>query len=606
MLQPPATTATILIIDDQESNLRLLERVLISAGYQAFVSSTDPLKAVDLYRQYRPDLVVLDLHMPMLDGIGVLERLNEHMPEGTYVPVLVITGDLSPTTKQRALSAGAKDFLGKPFDPLEVVLRIKNLLEARSLYVELQRQNEVLEEKVAQRRYELEDAQLEILERLGRTAEFRDDDTMQHTQRVGAISARIAEALGLPDDLVKTLRLAAPLHDIGKIGVPDNILLKLGKLTQDEYDVIKTHTAIGARILSGSTHLLLQMAEQIALTHHERWDGHGYIGGLRGEEIPLVSRIVAVADVFDALTHQRPYKDPWPVDDAIREIEHQSGSSSIRRSWRRCGRSSKRTRPGRRPDGRPGRAAGPHGQSQATRLPTGDESAPRRGRTPPLARSGLAGDDGHEQLTAADADRLEAGLLRERLQFLRRRRLADVRRALGRRQPGHLLEQRPPVLAQQAEAVHVEAPPGLRRGTLDVAVAVPLLEVHEDGRAVDDVDGAVERCRQAVAGQVDQLHVAGGRARPRVAQHLARHVGADPRRQRGASGRRHGRRRSRCPGRCRRGEAGFRDDVSASTGRRGPTPRRCRGRRPPSSRRSGLRHAVPHRPYSRRSATLTV
>ena len=191
MLQPLETNATILIIDDQESNLRLLERVLISAGYHSFVSSTDPLKAVDLYRQYRPDLVVLDLHMPMLDGIGVLERLNEHMPEGTYVPVLVITGDLSPTTKQRALSAGAKDFLGKPFDPLEVVLRIKNLLEARSLYVELQRQNEVLEEKVAQRRYELEDAQLEILERLGRTAEFRDDDTMQHTQRVGVISARM-------------------------------------------------------------------------------------------------------------------------------------------------------------------------------------------------------------------------------------------------------------------------------------------------------------------------------------------------------------------------------------------------------------------------------
>ena len=385
MLQPPATTATVLIIDDQESNLRLLERVLISAGYQAFVSSTDPLKAVDLYRQYRPDLVVLDLHMPMLDGIGVLERLNEHMPEGTYVPVLVITGDLSPTTKQRALSAGAKDFLGKPFDPLEVVLRIKNLLEARSLYVELQRQNEVLEEKVAQRRYELEDAQLEILERLGRTAEFRDDDTMQHTQRVGAISARIAEALGLPDDLVKTLRLAAPLHDIGKIGVPDNILLKLGKLTQDEYDVIKTHTAIGARILSGSTHLLLQMAEQIALTHHERWDGHGYIGGLRGEEIPLVSRIVAVADVFDALTHQRPYKDPWPVDDAIREIEHQSGQqfdpqvvAALRQILEEDAAEDDDDPDGPAPASS---APGPLGQSQATRLPTGDESrSPARGR----------------------------------------------------------------------------------------------------------------------------------------------------------------------------------------------------------------------------------
>jgi putative two-component system response regulator len=317
--------ATILIVDDQESNLRLLERVLTNAGYSSFVSTSDPLKAVDLYVQYRPDLVVLDLHMPQLDGLGVLERLNAHVPADAYVPVLVLTGDLSPTSKQRALSAGAKDFLGKPFDPLEVVLRIKNLLEARSLYVTLQRQNDVLEDKVAQRRIELEDAQLEILERLGRTAEFRDDDTMQHTQRVGAISARIAEVLGLPSTLARTLRLAAPLHDIGKIGVPDNILLKLGKLTEQEYDVIKTHTTIGARILSGSSHLLLQMAEQIAQTHHERWDGNGYLTGLKGEDIPLVSRIVAVADVFDALTHQRPYKDPWPVDEALKEIESQSG-----------------------------------------------------------------------------------------------------------------------------------------------------------------------------------------------------------------------------------------------------------------------------------------
>jgi putative two-component system response regulator len=325
MAHLPGTNATILIVDDQDSNLRLLERVLSNAGYSSFISTTDPMKAVDLYTQYRPDLVVLDLHMPMLDGLGVLEQLNAHMPSGTYVPVLVLTGDLSTTSKQRALSAGAKDFLGKPFDPLEVVLRIRNLLEARSLYVELQRQNDVLEDKVAQRRIELEDAQLEILERLARTAEFRDDDTMQHTQRVGAISARIAEALALPDHLVQTLRLAAPLHDIGKIGVPDNILLKLGKLTESEYDVIKTHTTIGARILSGSSHLLLQMAEQIALTHHERWDGHGYLSGVAGHDIPLVSRIVAVADVFDALTHQRPYKDPWPVEEALREIESQSG-----------------------------------------------------------------------------------------------------------------------------------------------------------------------------------------------------------------------------------------------------------------------------------------
>ena len=211
---------------------------------------------------------------------------------------------------------------------------------------------------------------------------------MQHTQRVGAISARIAEALGLPDDLVKTLRLAAPLHDIGKIGVPDNILLKLGKLTEDEYDVIKTHTAIGARILSGSTHLLLQMAEQIALTHHERWDGHGYLGGLKGEDIPLASRIVAVADVFDALTHQRPYKDPWPVDDAIREIENQSGQqfdpqvvAALRQVLEEDAAAEADDRadmPG------PGVTSGPLGQSHATRLPTGDDSkSPARGRRTP-------------------------------------------------------------------------------------------------------------------------------------------------------------------------------------------------------------------------------
>ena len=567
--------------------------------------------------------------MPMLDGIGVLERLNEHMPEGTYVPVLVITGDLSPTTKQRALSAGAKDFLGKPFDPLEVVLRIKNLLEARSLYVELQRQNEVLEEKVAQRRYELEDAQLEILERLGRTAEFRDDDTMQHTQRVGAISARIAEALGLPDDLVKTLRLAAPLHDIGKIGVPDNILLKLGKLTEDEYDVIKTHTAIGARILSGSTHLLLQMAEQIALTHHERWDGHGYVGGLHGEEIPLVSRIVAVADVFDALTHQRPYKDPWPVDDAIREIEHQSGQqfdpqvvAALRQILEEDAAAEAR-RPGRMPGPR-SRAPGPLGQSQATRLPTGDESVAarrRRGRddlAQPLERR-AAGEsppacarDGHEQLAAADPDRLEAGPPHERLQLLRRRRLADVRRPLGRRQPRHLLEERPAVLAEQAEAVHVQAAARLEDAerVLDVAVAVPLLEVHEHRRAVDDVDGAVERRRQAVAGQVDELDVGRRPSAARVwPEHLARHVGADPRRQRGARWtptRPAPQPMSRTVSAAERPVSAT---MSSAVDRPAAVPllRRCRGRRPPSSRRCASARRCPRRGRTRvRSATLTV
>jgi putative two-component system response regulator len=241
------------------------------------------------------------------------------------LPILVVTGDGSVTARRRALSAGAKDFLAKPYDSTEVLLRIRNLLEARFLHLALQAQNDLLEEKVLRRTMELEEAQIEILERLALAAEFRDDATRQHTQRVGQWSARLARKLGLPDAVADLLRRAAPLHDLGKVAVPDGILLKLDRLTHDERRVMQTHTQIGAKILSGSNHPLLQLAEQIALTHHEHWDGGGYTPGMRGEAIPLVSRIVAVVDVFDALTHARPYKQAWPVEQAIKEIESESG-----------------------------------------------------------------------------------------------------------------------------------------------------------------------------------------------------------------------------------------------------------------------------------------
>ncbi|MCL4846795.1 MAG: response regulator [Acidobacteria bacterium] len=316
---------TILIVDDQENNIRILERMLRKAGYEQLVSSTDPRDAQPLFDQHRPDLVLLDLHMPHLDGFGVLERLAPYIAPGTYMPILVLTADISPEAKQRALSMGAKDFLAKPFDSTEVLLRIRNLLEGRFLYLELQEQNELLEQKVRLRTRELEEAQVEILERLALAAEYRDDATQEHTRRVGEISARLAQRMGMPPDVVELIRRAAPLHDLGKIAVPDSILLKLGKLTDQEFAIIRSHTTIGARILSGSRHPLLQLAEQIALTHHEHWDGKGYQPGLGGERIPVVSRIVAVADVFDALTHTRPYKKAWSVERACAEIQAQSG-----------------------------------------------------------------------------------------------------------------------------------------------------------------------------------------------------------------------------------------------------------------------------------------
>lgn len=317
------SSARLLIIDDSPSEVLLLETILEEAGYLEIVSIHDPRRALGTFRAYQPDLVLLDLHMPHMSGLDVMDVLQVEIGS-QYVPILVLTADISSEARVRTLSMGAKDFLTKPFDPIEVTLRIKNLLQTRALYKELSEQNEMLEQKVSARTMELETAKIEILERLALAAELRDDETGVHTQRVGRMCALLAQALGFSDDKIELIRRASPLHDIGKIATPDSILLKPGKLSSEEWKVMKRHTEVGARLLSNSIATTLQLAQAIALTHHERWDGSGY-AGLRGMDIPLCGRIVAVTDVFDALTHRRPYKEAWPLDQAIDEIASQRG-----------------------------------------------------------------------------------------------------------------------------------------------------------------------------------------------------------------------------------------------------------------------------------------
>ncbi|HET7698704.1 MAG TPA: HD domain-containing phosphohydrolase [Vicinamibacterales bacterium] len=314
-------TARILVVDDEDANVEILRRVLRRAGFASVDTTTDSRQVAPLYLKHRHDLILLDLHMPHMDGLEVMDQLNE-IASASYLPILILSGDLTPEARRDALSRGAKDFVNKPFQQDELLLRIRTLLETRLLYVRIQRQNRQLEDAVRERTRELVESQIEMIERLAIAAEYRDDNTGQHTQRVGQMSALVARQLGLPDAQVSLIARAAPLHDVGKIGVPDTILMKMGKLTAAEFEIVKQHTTIGARILSGGKFPLLRLAEEIAQFHHERWDGHGY-AGMRGADVPLAGRIVAVADVFDALTQQRPYKPAWPVAEAIAEIDRQ-------------------------------------------------------------------------------------------------------------------------------------------------------------------------------------------------------------------------------------------------------------------------------------------
>ncbi|MBT7942413.1 MAG: response regulator [Alphaproteobacteria bacterium] len=317
-------SARILIVDDLADNVELLEMMLMAAGYTNITSTTDPTQVLDLYRKWRYDLILLDLRMPVMDGFAIMEALTSAI-KNDYLPILVLTAERETDVRQRALESGAKDFLSKPFDNTEVLNRIANMLDVRAHFNDRRWQTEIVEAEVRRRTEELQETRLEVIRRLGRAAEYRDNETGMHVIRMSKYCERLALAAGLGDEHATIILNASPMHDVGKIGVPDKVLLKPGPLDDEEWKIMRSHTEMGADIIGGHDSDLMRMARLIALTHHEKWDGSGYPKGLQGTDIPIEGRICAVSDVFDALTSVRPYKKAWTVDEAVKLINEEAG-----------------------------------------------------------------------------------------------------------------------------------------------------------------------------------------------------------------------------------------------------------------------------------------
>ncbi len=317
--------AKILIVDDDNSNVEVLKDTLCFNGYKHLKGVTDPRGFVSLFIEYAPDLVIMDLNMPHINGFELLNMIKPLMEDTDFLPVLMLTAEHSYEARHQALTNGASDFLTKPFVAEEVCVRVTNMLRVRFRTLHLK--DEVLKrtQELEKNQLELKEAQLETIMRLARAAEHRDDDTGRHTQRVGLFCSLLAQDMGWPDHQVQILHYAAPLHDVGKIGIPDSILLKPGKFTDVERRIMQRHASIGGDLLSGGHSEIIRMAERIALTHHERWDGGGYPQGIKGSDIDIEGRILAIVDVFDALTHNRPYKAAWSVNEALIEISQQKG-----------------------------------------------------------------------------------------------------------------------------------------------------------------------------------------------------------------------------------------------------------------------------------------
>jgi putative two-component system response regulator len=321
----------ILVVDDEDRNLRLMKLLLTSFGYDVLTASNGE-EALEMVHDIPPDVILLDIMMPKMDGFEVAKQLKRE-EETKIIPIVMVTALNGVEDRVKALEAGADDFLNKPVDKTELRARVQSLVKVKAYNDHMQNYQKELEAEVSKRTIQLRQAlkklkevSLESIFHLCRAAEYKDENTGDHIKRMSHYASAVARKMGLNKQTVEDLLYTAPMHDAGKIGIPDHILLKPSKLNNKEWETMKQHTIVGAQILAGSGAKFIKLAETIALTHHERWDGSGYPKGLKGSKIPLIGRIAAIADVFDALTSKRPYRmQPFSLEEAFNYIKEGRG-----------------------------------------------------------------------------------------------------------------------------------------------------------------------------------------------------------------------------------------------------------------------------------------